>query len=140
MRVRLSPEEAYETVRMFSEQHLDVRTVTLGLSLLRCSESKVDRFCRRIRRLILGTAGEFVGTVRQVSEELGVPVVNCRIAVTPLAVAFGGGREGDYLQIAQTLDQAAAEVGVDFIGGYSALVHKGYQAGAQDLLQSIPSA
>jgi len=135
----LAAEEVYETVRMFAEQHLDVRAVTLGISLLGCGgQRSAARFAATVERMVTEAGREFVAAVDEVASELGIPIVNRRIAVTPVAVAFGGGTAEGYLDIGAALDRAAKAAGVDFVGGFSALVHKGVQRGAKALLEAIP--
>ena len=136
----LSPEEIYETARMFAQQHLDVRAVTLGISLLGYSQRSGVRFAETVGRLVKKAGKEFVAAVDEVAATLGIPIVNRRIAVTPIAVAFGRGSASAYLAIAEALDGAAREAGVDFVGGFSALVHKGIERGDAALVELIPEA
>ncbi len=128
-----------ETVRMIDEECLDIRTVTMGISLLDCCDSDIDRSCEKIYRKITEKAKDLVKTAQDISLEYGIPIINQRISVTPISmlVSVSG---GDPVKYAKTLDKAAKEVGVNFIGGYSALVQKGMTAGDRALIESIPEA
>ncbi|MDR1966206.1 MAG: PFL family protein, partial [Synergistaceae bacterium] len=132
--------EARETIRMISEANLDVRTITMGISLLDCADSDSSAFCRKIYDKITRKAEHLARVGDDISKEYGVPVVNKRISVTPVAIAAAGCRCDDYVEVANTLDRAAATVGVNFIGGFSALVHKGITPEDRKLLDSIPPA
>ena len=134
----LSSEEIIRTVEMLKNENLDVRTVTLGISLRDCVSANAEDLCVRIRRKIQKHAKDLVSACDRISKKYGIPIVNKRLAVTPIAaVAESLGRE-DYLGVARTLDQAAEEVGVNFIGGYSALVQKGFTKGDRNLIDTIP--
>ncbi len=128
-----------ETVRMIDEECLDIRTVTMGISLLDCCDSDIDRSCEKIYRKITEKAKDLVKTAQDISLEYGIPIINQRISVTPISmlVSVSG---GDPVKYAKTLDKAAKEVGVNFIGGYSALVQKGMTEGDRALIESIPEA
>lgn len=128
-----------ETIRMIQEEHLDIRTITMGISLLDCADSNIDRACQRIYEKITRLAKDLVSTGEKIENKYGIPIINKRISVTPIAmlVAASG---GDPVQYAKTLDRCAKEVGVNFIGGYSSLVQKGFSAGDRELIQSIPEA
>ena len=128
-----------ETVNMIEQENLDIRTVTMGISLLDCADSDIDRSCQKIYDKIMSKAGNFVKTVNEIRCEYGVPIINKRISVTPIAmlVAVSG---GDPVKYAKILQKCADDTGVDFIGGYSALVHKGFSAGDRELIESIPRA
>ncbi len=132
--------EAQETIRMISEANLDVRTITMGISLLDCADANCEAFCRKIYDKIVQKAERLARVGEDISKEYGVPVVNKRISVTPVAIAAAGCRCEDYVAVAKTLDRAAAAVGVNFIGGFSALVHKGITPEDRKLLNSIPQA
>ena len=122
----LSSEEIIRTIEMVKNENLDVRTVTLGISLRDCGSQSADDLCKRIRQKIQKYAQNLVSTCDRISNKYGIPIVNKRLAVTPIAaVAESLGRD-DYPIVARTLDAAAEEVGVNFIGGYSALVQKGF--------------
>jgi uncharacterized protein len=130
----------FDTIRMFQEEHLDVRTVTLGLDLQDCSSPVLGHLVDKIHAKIVGHAGGLVRATSEIERRFGIPVVNRRIAVSPIAsVAAGHGRDA-MVRIAATLDAAAAEVGVDLLGGFSALVHKGSTPTARALVDSLPEA
>lgn len=128
-----------ETVRMIDEECLDIRTITMGISLLDCADADIDQSCEKIYRKITEKAKNLVKTARDISREYGIPIINQRISVTPISllVSISGGNPVKY---AKTLDQAAKDVGVNFIGGYSALVQKGMTDGDRALIESIPEA
>lgn len=129
-----------DTIRMFQEENLDVRTVTLGLDLHDCSSPVLGHMLDKIQAKIVGHAGGLVRATSEVERRFAIPVVNKRIAVSPIAdVAAGHGRDG-LVRVAATLDRAAAEVGVDLLGGFSALVHKGGTPTARALIDSLPEA
>lgn len=134
--------EVAETNEMIEKENLDVRTITLGISLLDCIDSDLDRLNEKIYHKIYEAAKELVATGEQISREYGIPIVNKRIAVTPIALIGGAAckTEEDFVTIAQTLDRVAHEVGVNFIGGYSALVSKGMTGADELLIRSIPKA
>ncbi|MDD7466121.1 MAG: PFL family protein [Actinomycetaceae bacterium] len=132
-----------DTIQMISEDNLDVRTVTLGISLLDCADSDVHRACARIEEKIVTKAKDLVSVADAVAGEYGVPVINKRITVTPIALvaaASGATNAADVLPYAEALDRAGKAVGVDFVGGYSALVEKGRTHADQALMESIPEA
>jgi uncharacterized protein (UPF0210 family) len=133
--------EILQTVRMTEMEHLDVRTVTLGLSLRDCVSDSIERTAERVREKIKGVAARLVETVNEIGEEVGLRIANKRISITPasLIAENARGRE-DLLRLARAIDEAASEVGVDFIGGYSALVHKGWTRAESAFLDSIPEA
>ena len=120
--------EILQTVRMTEMEHLDIRTVTLGLSLRDCAGSSVTETAERVREKIQRTAARLVETVDEIADEVGIRIANKRISVTPVALVGEGScrSSGDYLELARAIDEAARAVGVDFLGGYSALVHKGW--------------
>jgi len=133
--------EILQTVRMTEMEHLDIRTVTLGLSLRDCASDSVEKTAERVREKIERTAARLVQTVDEIGDEVGIRVANKRISITPVSMIVEGARSGgDYIQLARAIDEAAAHVGVDFIGGYSALVHKGWTRVESDFLDSIPEA
>lgn len=125
---------------MFSRYKLDIRAITLGISLLDCAADSGKETRRRIREKLLRTAGNLVKTGRDIETEYGIPIINKRIAVTPIALIAGGTEDADYTPYAQTLDETARELEVDFIGGFSALVQKGFSKGDKILIESIPKA
>jgi len=132
--------EIMETIRMFQEQHLDVRTITMGISLLDCAASTPEESCRRIYDKITRLAGKLVQTGEDISREYGIPIINKRVSVTPIALIAAASGAKDYIVFARALEKAAAAVGVNFIGGFSALVHKGLTEADRRLLHSIPEA
>ena len=133
--------EILQTVRMTEMEHLDVRTVTLGLSLRDCAREHIEDTSARVREKIERTAARLVPTVDEIGDEIGLRIANKRISITPAAVVAGGARTAaDYVTLARAIDEAAATVGVDFIGGYSALVHKGATRAEEMFLDSIPEA
>ena len=136
----ISIHEVQETIQMISEANLDVRTITMGISLLDCADDDCELFCRKIYDKIAQRAERLVRVGDEISKEYGVPVVNKRISVTPIAIAASGCRCEDYVAVAHALDRAAGTVGVNFIGGFSALVHKGMTPEDRKLLASIPQA
>jgi len=129
-----------ETVRMIQKENLDIRTITMGISLLDCIDSNGKKAREKIHRKITGLAGNLVKVGQEIEEEIGIPIVNKRISVTPISLIAGATDEQSYVEFARALDWSAKEVGVDFIGGFSALIHKGYTRGDQVLLNSIPQA
>lgn len=135
-----SPQEIIETVMMTEMEHLDIRTVTLGISLRDCADSSMDRVCDRVITKIRTLASRLVPTVEEIAVEFGIPVANKRIAVTPLSLVGESSIDLDYVKLAKAVDSVAKEVGVDFIGGFSALVHKGMTNGERSFFASIPEA
>lgn len=136
-----SQAEILQTVRMTEMEHLDVRTVTLGLSLRDCASDSVERTAALVREKMERTAARLVRTVDEIGDEIGLRVANKRISITPVSLVAGAARStGDYVTLARAIDEAAKRVGVDFVGGYSALVHKGITGGESFFLDSIPEA
>ena len=135
----LNVNDIMETITMIQEENLDIRTITMGISLLDCADSDIDASCRKIYEKITRLAGNLVSVGNEIEAKYGIPIINKRISVTPIAmlVAVSG---GDPVKYAHTLEKAALAVGVNFIGGYSALVHKGFSAGDKELIESIPEA
>ncbi|MGF1948028.1 PFL family protein [Enterococcus gallinarum] len=131
-----------ETIRMVEEENLDIRTITMGISLLDCIDADIDQMCEKIYQKITTKAKNLVRVGEQIETEYGIPIINKRISVTPIAVVVAASQPTpqDCVKVAKTLDRAAETVGVNFIGGYSALVEKGYQGGDLALIQSIPEA
>ncbi len=134
--------EVIETNHMIEKENLDVRTITMGISLLDCISDDMNRLCDNIYNKIYRSAKDLVSTGEAISKEYGIPIVNKRISVTPIALIGGAAcrREEDFVKIAITLDAVAKEVGVNFIGGYSALVNKGMTPADELLIRSIPQA
>lgn len=136
----LSIENILETNRMIQDNKLDVRTITMGISLLGCISEDGERMCTRIYDHITKEAEYLLKTGEDLERELGVPIINKRISVTPISLIGGASNLPNYVSIARALDQAAKAVGVNFIGGFSALVSKGYTEGDRKLIASIPEA
>ncbi|MBU1566657.1 MAG: PFL family protein [Proteobacteria bacterium] len=136
----LRSDQILATVEMIQKENLDVRTVTLGLNLLDCRGGNIDQTCDKIRNKILTYAGNFVATCEAMSSKYGIPVVNKRIAVTPIAFVGAGFNQDDFVRLAITLDEAATAVGVDILGGFSAQVEKGMTATDREFIASIPAA
>ena len=136
----ISRREIQETNSMIQHMNLDVRTITMGISLLDCADSDIDRFNEKIYNKITTKAKDLVKVGNQLELELGIPIVNKRISVTPIAIAAAGCNASSYVSVAKTLDKAAKAVGVNFLGGFSALVHKGCTPSDKTLIDSIPQA
>ena len=134
--------EVNETNKMITQENLDVRTITMGISLLDCISDDLEKLNQNIYDKILRLAHDLVPTGEAIEREYGIPIVNKRISVTPIALVGGNAckKPGDFVTIAKTLDKAAHEVGVNFIGGYSALVSKGMTKNDENLIRSIPEA
>jgi uncharacterized protein (UPF0210 family) len=136
----IHPEEILETIKMVTTQHLDIRTVTMGINLRGCSHPDLKTFNGNVRDRILHSAENLVKTTEAIQSLYGIPIINRRISVTPVAIAAESCRTEDLSSVAETLDQVAEETGVDFIGGFSALVQKGMTPGDLRLIKSIPKA
>lgn len=134
--------EVHETNKMIEQENLDVRTITMGISLLDCIDADLDVVCEKIYRKITTYAKDLVKTGEEISLEYGIPIVNKRISITPAAIVGGAAcrTPEDFVRIAKTLDRAARTVGVNFLGGYSALVSKGMTKADELLIRSIPKA
>ncbi len=134
--------EVLETNKMIEQENLDVRTITMGINLLDCADSNLKVLCQNIYNKITGLAKNLVQTGEDISKEFGIPIVNKRISITPIALVGGTACKtpDDYVQIAKTLDKAAGELGVNFIGGYSAIVSKGMSRSDELLIRSISKA
>ena len=136
----MESEKILETIHMISDENLDVRTITMGISLLDCIDSDSDKACQKIYDKITTKAKDLVKVGEQIQEEYGIPIINKRVTVTPISLIAAASHDQDYVKYALTLDKAAHTLGIDFIGGYSALVQKGYQNGDKTLIKSIPAA
>lgn len=136
----MESEKILETIHMISDENLDVRTITMGISLLDCIDSDSDKACQKIYDKITTKARDLVKVGEQIQEEYGIPIINKRVTVTPISLIAAASHDQDYVKYALTLDKAAHMLGIDFIGGYSALVQKGYQSGDKTLIKSIPEA
>ena len=134
-----SNRDVMETISMIRDNNLDIRTTTMGISLLSCADTDINKSCTKIYDRICHLAGNLVSTADKVADKYGIPVVNKRVSVTPISI-LAGISGGDPVLYARALDRAAHEIGVDFIGGYSALVQKGLSAGDLELINSIPQA
>ena len=134
--------EVHETNKMIDQENLDVRTITMGISLLDCVDADIDVVCEKVYRKITTLAKDLVKTGEDISAEYGIPIVNKRIYITPAALVGGAACKttDDFVKLAKTLDKAAKEVGVNFLGGYSALVSKGMTKADELLIRSIPEA
>ena len=136
----ISSNDILSTVRMIDQQHLDVRTITMGISLLDCCDPDPARACRKIYDKITASAEHLVQVGEEIETEFGIPIVNKRISVTPMALVAGASDTEDYVPFARAMDEAAKAVGVNFIGGFSALVQKGMTAADRRLIAAIPEA
>ncbi|HEU4617107.1 MAG TPA: PFL family protein [Gammaproteobacteria bacterium] len=140
MAVPFSPQEIVETIRMVQMESLDIRTITLGVSLRDCAHPDLPTAARKAYDKICRVAGRLVAVGREIEHEYGIPIVNKRISVTPISLVAESSAGDDYVELALALDRAAAEVGVNFLGGFSALVQKGMTPGDRALIASIPEA
>lgn len=130
--------QIFETAHMISDENLDIRTITMGISLIDCIDSDSDRACQKIYDKITGKAKDLVKVGEQIEAEYGIPIINKRVSVTPISIIAAASKDRDYLKYAKTLDRAAKAIGINFIGGFSALVQKGYQSGDETLIASLP--
>ena len=137
--IDLNTADILETIHMIDEEHLDIRTITMGISLLDCADSDPDRACERIYEKIVRKAENLVKTGEDIEREYGIPIINKRISVTPISMILAASG-GDPVKYAKALERAAVEVGANYLGGYSALVQKGFAAGDEALIRSIPEA
>ena len=136
----IHPQEILQTIEMIDQQHLDIRTITMGINLLDCVHPDLDTCCENIYQKIVTSARDLVATGQAIEAEFGIPIVNKRISVTPISLVAAATETEDYLPFARVLDRAAEDVGVNFIGGFSALVHKGFTDSDRRLIASIPRA
>ncbi len=136
----INTNDILQTIQMIDHQHLDVRTITMGVNLLDCCDPDPHAACRKIYDKITTSAEKLVKTGEDIEAEFGIPIVNKRISVTPMALVAGASRTDDYVPFAAAMDKAAKAVGVNFIGGFSALVHKGMTEGDKKLIAAIPEA
>ncbi len=134
----ITEREILETVKMIGEHHLDVRTITMGLSLLDCVSDSKQTTANRVYEKIVRNASNLVATGERIAKMYGIPIVNKRVSVTPISLI--GSASGGYIELAMALDRAAKEIGIDFIGGYSALVQKGATKEEMEFLDTIPEA
>ncbi len=139
----LNPFEILETINMIDKENLDIRTITMGISLKNCADPDIDRACEKVYNKITAYAKDLVKVGCDIEQQLGIPIINKRISVTPVSClvdVLEDKSEDNCVKLAKTLDRAAKTVGVNFIGGYSALVHKGFTEGEKALVNSIPRA
>ena len=136
----MNSQQIYETSHMISNENLDVRTITMGISLLDCIDSDSTVACQKIYDKITTKAKNLVKVGQQIEAEYGIPIANKRVTVTPISLIAAASQDHDYVKYAKTLDRAAKTLGIDFIGGYSAFVQKGYQTGDRTLIASLPEA
>lgn len=138
--INIDRKEILETINMITAEHLDVRTITMGISLLDCVSDDLTRLCNKIHDKISRKAKDLVKTGEEIEKIYGIPIINKRISLTPISLVGADFKSEDYVKIAQMLDRTAEELGVNFIGGFSALVQKGFTYGATQLIDSIPYA
>ena len=136
----METKQILETIRMVEEENLDIRTITMGISLLDCIDASTEKTCQNIYNKITRKAKNLVKVGDEIASEFGIPIINKRISVTPIAIVASASGGQDCVAFARVLDKAAKAVGINFIGGYSALVEKGYQGADLSLIQSIPEA
>ncbi|MBQ8852120.1 MAG: DUF711 family protein, partial [Oscillibacter sp.] len=136
----LNQKDILSTIEMIDQQHLDIRTITMGISLLSCCDPDAKKACAKVYDKITRYAERLVKTGEDIEREFGIPIVNKRISVTPMALVAGASDAKDYVPFAAALDRAAKTCGVNFIGGYSALVQKGMTEADEKLIRSIPEA
>ncbi len=137
--INLNTSDILETIQMIENENLDIRTITMGISLLECADSNIDASCEKVYDKICRKAEKLVRTGEDIEREYGIPIINKRISVTPISMLVGASK-GDPVKYALALEKAAKEVGVNYLGGYSALVQKGFAAGDEALINSIPEA
>ena len=136
----INSSEILQTVQMFNQQHLDIRTITMGISLLDCADPNPQAACQKIYDKICRRAEHLVATGAAIEKEFGIPIVNKRVSVTPISLVAAASDTNDYVPFAAALDRAAKTVGINFIGGFSALVQKGFTLSDRKLIASIPEA
>lgn len=140
MKMSIAIDEMIETIRMVQMENLDIRTVTMGINLKDCADSDFEKMNKKVFTKITTYAARLKEVAEQVGREYGIPIINKRISITPIAEILGNATKEQAIELAKTLDKAAHQLGVDFIGGYSALVHKGISKGDQTLLDALPEA
>ena len=136
----INTNDILQTIQMIDKQHLDIRTITMGISLLDCCDPDPKAACRKIYDKITRSAQNLVRTGEAIEAEFGIPIVNKRISVTPIALVAGASETEDYVPFAVALDKARAATGVNFVGGFSALVQKGMTPADRKLIRAIPEA
>ena len=135
----LTNDEILETINMINKENLDIRTITMGISLIDCMDSDIDKSCKKVYDKIYNKASRLVEVGSYLQKTYGITIINKRVSVTPIAMLVGASG-GDPIKYAKTLDKVGKDIGIDFIGGYSALVQKGFSAGDLELINSIPEA
>ncbi len=135
----LNSNDILETIKMIQEENLDIRTITMGISLLDCIDSDIDKSCTKVYDKMMRLACNHVKTGEEIEARYGIPIINKRLSVTPIAM-LAAAAKGNPVKFAKTLEKVANETGVNYVGGYSALVHKGFSAGDLELINSIPEA
>lgn len=135
----LTNDEILETINMINKENLDIRTITMGISLIDCMDSDIDKSCKKVYDKIYNKASRLVEVGSYLQKTYGIPIINKRVSVTPIAMLVGASG-GDPIKYAKALDKVGKDIGIDFIGGYSALVQKGFSAGDLELINSIPEA
>ena len=140
MAIQFSPEEILETIRMVQMENLDIRTITMGISLRNCADPNLEAAAKKAYEKICRAAARLVAVGEEIEREYGIPIINKRVSVTPIALIAEASASDNYVLFAEYLDRAAAEVGVNFLGGFSALVHKGVTPGDAALIASLPEA
>ena len=136
----LNTADILETIGMIREENLDIRTITMGISLFDCVSDDADRLCEKVYDKITKKAENLVKTGEKIEHKYGIPIVNKRVSVTPISLIGGNMSPEGYLKMAHTLQRAATTLGINFIGGFSALVHKGMTPGERNLIEAIPQA
>ncbi len=136
----IDTKDILETVNMIRDENLDIRTITMGISLLTCGGDDINTVCDKIYDKITKSAEHLVSTGEDIEKQYGIPIINKRVSVTPIALVGGKFTSDEYIKIAKTMDKAAQALGINFIGGYGALVQKGFTDNAYNLIQSIPHA
>ncbi len=131
-------DEIIETVRMLELEHLDIRTVTMGINLLDCADEDINRLCDKVYAKLIQSAKHLVSTARQIELEYGIKIVNKRIAITPISMVVEAAKHKDFVLLARTVDKAVAHLEIDFLGGFSALVEKGFTDSTYQLMLSLP--
>ena len=134
----ITPEEVAETLSMVSQQNLDLRTITMGISLGACADENMERMCTKVYDRITTTAEHLVEVADDLEREFGIPIANKRVSVTPIAQIAAACPDEDFTPLARTLDRAAETLGIDFLGGFSALVQKGMGSADRRLIAAIP--
>lgn len=135
----LNTNDILETIKMIQEENLDIRTITMGISLLDCIDSDIDKACTKVYDKMMRLACDHVKVGEEIEARYGIPIINKRLSVTPIAM-LAAAAKGSPVKFAQTLEKVAEGTGVNYVGGYSALVHKGFSAGDRELIESIPEA